>query len=166
MFQWVVGLRRMQIGAISTCRWHCCCCALCCRGSRSAKYQCLESGITECGLGVWRSKFTVLEVLCKKKSRAIRDHHVPYKDVKLPFVQPDDKIHCLAINSNPWRRKPKFAAGAKLLSVAEHCHNLPLKPHQKINSISQYLTPEFLYVLIEDALSSPLISPYLFQTVI
>lgn len=78
----------------------------------------LESGITECGLGVSRSKFTVLEIVCKKKSWAIRDHHMPCKGVKLPFVQPDDKIHCLGININPWKRKPKFAAGAKLLSVA------------------------------------------------
>ena len=47
-----------------------------------------------------------------------QDHHIPYKGVKLPFVQPDDKIHCLGININPWKRKPKFDAGAKLLSVA------------------------------------------------
>ena len=52
------------------------------------------------------------------------------------------------------KKQPKFDASAKLSSVAQHCHNIPLKPHQKINSISQYLTPDFLYVLIEDALSA------------
>lgn len=78
----------------------------------------LKSGITECGPEVSRSKFTVLKILYKKKSWAIRDHHIPYKGVKLSFVQPDDKIHCLGININCWKRKPKFAAGAKLLSVA------------------------------------------------
>jgi hypothetical protein len=39
----------------------------------------LESGITECGLEVSRSKFAVLEVLYKKKSWAVRDRHVPCK---------------------------------------------------------------------------------------
>jgi hypothetical protein len=60
-----------------------------------------------------------LKVLCKKKSWAIRDHHIPYKGVKLPFVQPADKTHCLGFNIKPWKqKKPKFDAGAKLLSVA------------------------------------------------
>lgn len=59
-----------------------------------------------------------LKVLCKKKLWAIRDHHIPYEGVKLPFIQPDDKIHCLGISINPWKRRPKFDGGAILLSVA------------------------------------------------
>lgn len=59
-----------------------------------------------------------MEVLCKKKPWAVRDRLIPCKSIKLPFVQPDDEIRCLGININPWKRKPKFDAGAKLLSVA------------------------------------------------
>jgi hypothetical protein len=77
-----------------------------------------ESGITECDLEILRSKCTVLKVLCKKKLWAIRDHHITYESVKLPFIQRDDKIHCPGISINPWKRKPKFHAGVRLLSVA------------------------------------------------
>jgi len=59
-----------------------------------------------------------LKVLCKKKLWAIGDHHIPYEGVKTSIVQPDNKIHCLGISINPWKRKLKFDAGARLLSVA------------------------------------------------
>jgi hypothetical protein len=43
------------------------------------------------------------------------------KVLKLPFVQPDDKIHCQGISINPWKRKPKFDY---IIKVSNRCNQL------------------------------------------
>ena len=118
----------------------------------------LEKGLKDCGLRVFTQKCAAFRIINMRKTWAINDPELYYDQSRLPFVQPDEKLVYLGINIHPWKQGASGDAGAKLISLAEKCSKLLLKPAQKIELIVRHIIPKFLYVFIEDAPSPTYLS--------
>jgi hypothetical protein len=110
----------------------------------------LGIGLTTCGLGVSQKKCFGFQIVNKNKTWAIVDPIITLNGTSLPFSGPEDRLPYLRVNINPWDRKSQYDAGRRLISAAKRGCQLSLKPEQKINLITTFLLPKFLYILIED----------------
>nr|ADX60044.1 R2 protein [Reticulitermes urbis] len=110
----------------------------------------LGIGLTSCGLGVSHRKCFGFQIVNKNKTWAIVDPMITLNGSSLPFSGPEDRLPYLGVDTNPWDRKSRYDAGQRLISAAKRGSQLSLKPQQKINLITTFLLPKFLYILIED----------------
>jgi hypothetical protein len=102
------------------------------------------------GLKVSIPKCGTFRIIKRMKSWAINNPELYYQNLKLPFVQPEDKLAYLGVNIHPRKSKSGNNSGTRLLSIAKKCTKLQLKPYQMVDLITRYVIPKFLYVLIED----------------
>lgn len=93
-------------------------------------------------------KCSTFEYRPSGKSWYVRNPQIELGDQMVPYAEPDETLKYLGVKMNPWRGLMKGFERQTYEEVIARVKALPLKPMQKLDLLTKYLFPRYVYGLI------------------
>ena len=92
-------------------------------------------------------KCQTFEVVAKKDTWFIKEHGLKIGNQIMPTVDPDETFKYLGAKIGPWKGVHCGVIFPELLSVVKRVRKLSLKPGQKLELLTKYIFPRYIYHL-------------------
>ena len=93
-------------------------------------------------------KCQTFEVVAKKDTWFIKEPDLKIGSQMIPTVDPDEAFKYLDAKIGPWKGVHCGVIVPELLSVVKRVRKLSLKPGQKLELLSKYVFPRYIYLLL------------------
>ena len=116
-----------------------------------ARHQLLtaEAYLGGLGMSISASKCAAFQIRPTKDSWFVADPGLALRSGEaVPFWGPGTSLSYLGVRISPWAGIDISGLGAHLADTLRRVRSLALKPHQKVDLISTYLVPHYLYQLV------------------
>ncbi|XP_076660219.1 uncharacterized protein LOC143363537 [Halictus rubicundus] len=108
-----------------------------------------ESYLAALGMRISAPKCTAFQIVPMKGSFYLKDPELRFQGGEcIPFANAETRIRYLGISFTPWSGIVLDDLRDEVKKAVNRVKRLALKPHQKINLLSTYLVPHYLYRLI------------------
>jgi hypothetical protein len=108
----------------------------------------LHGYLKDLGMTISREKSQTFQIVGKKDSWFVKDSEIRLNDKNIPTVDPDEAFRYLDAKMGPWRGIHCDVIVPEILSVVRRVRKLPFKPCQKIELITKYVFPRYIYHLL------------------
>lgn len=100
------------------------------------------------GMRISINKSQTFQVVTKKDTWFIKDPDIKIGSDKIPDVNPEEAFRYLGAKIGPWKGVHCGIAVPEILSMVRRDRKLSLKPCQKIELLTKYIFPRFIYQLL------------------
>jgi hypothetical protein len=109
----------------------------------------LHRYLKDLGMNTSREKSQTFQIVTKKDTWFVKDSEIKIEDNYIPAVDPDEAFEYLDAKMGPWRGIHCGVIVPEILRyVVRRVRKLSLKPCQKIELITKYIFPRYIYHLL------------------
>lgn len=93
-------------------------------------------------------KSQTFQVVAKKDTWFIKDPNTKIRNIKIPGIEPEEAFRYLGAKIGHWKGVHCGIVVPEIFSMVKRVRKLSLRPCQKIELLTKYIFPRFIYYLL------------------